>query len=100
MQSLNSRPSSLQAFIDSCCACAARRPEPADAVMAIAPHMHALLNEADSFLNPDHIHVTGVPADAPPVVSLHLYGRNMDSFHVYDLATRSRTRIQVPHNES
>jgi iron complex outermembrane receptor protein len=27
--------------------------------------------------NPDHIHRTGVPEDAEPVVSLHLYGRNM-----------------------
>jgi 3-mercaptopropionate dioxygenase len=50
--------------------------------------------------NPDHIHVTGVPEDAEPVVSLHLYGRNMDSFHVYDLETCSRARIFVPHNES
>ena len=194
MKPLDCTPAVLQAFIDTCCDCAAHHPEPADAVMAIAPHMHALLNEADSFLkpehlradvehyarnliyiapdqsmslfalvwspgqwtpihdhgswgvvgvlrgtlhergyiradadrglndgiellrggvllldpgtvtsfvpNPDHIHVTGVPADAPPVVSLHLYGRNMDSFHVYDIEARSRTRVQVAHNES
>ncbi len=36
--------------------------------------------------NPDHIHVTGVPADRAPVVSLHLNGREMDSFHIYDVA--------------
>ena len=50
--------------------------------------------------NPDHIHRTGVPADAEPVVSLHLYGRNMDSFHVYDLEARQRRRVNVAHNES
>jgi len=50
--------------------------------------------------NPDHIHRTGVPADAQPVVSLHLYGRNMDSFHIYDLDSRSRRRVNVAHNES
>jgi predicted metal-dependent enzyme (double-stranded beta helix superfamily) len=50
--------------------------------------------------NPDHIHVTGVSADRAQVVSLHLYGRNMDSFHLYDLASRSRRRVHVEHNES
>ena len=50
--------------------------------------------------NPDHIHRTGVPADAAPVVSLHLYGRNMNSFHIYDLASRCRQRVNVAHNES
>jgi len=50
--------------------------------------------------NPDHIHRTGVPEHAEPVVSLHLYGRNMDSFHIYDLDSRSRRRVNVAHNES
>ena len=50
--------------------------------------------------NPDHIHRTGVPEGAEPVVSLHLYGRNMDSFHIYDLDSRSRHRVNVAHNES
>ena len=50
--------------------------------------------------NPDHIHVTGVPADRRRAVSLHLYGRKMSSFNVYDLETRSRRRIEVAHNES
>ena len=50
--------------------------------------------------NPDHIHRTGVPDNAEPVVSLHLYGRNMDSFHIYDLESRSRRRVNVAHNES
>lgn len=50
--------------------------------------------------NPDHIHVTGVPAGRSRAVSLHLYGRTMTNFNVYDLATRSRRRIEVAHNES
>ena len=50
--------------------------------------------------NPDHIHVTGVPADRPRAVSLHLYGRMMSSFNIYDVAARSRRRIEVAHNES
>jgi predicted metal-dependent enzyme (double-stranded beta helix superfamily) len=50
--------------------------------------------------NPDHIHVTGVPAERSRAVSLHLYGRTMTNFNVYDLASRSRRRIEVAHNES
>jgi predicted metal-dependent enzyme (double-stranded beta helix superfamily) len=50
--------------------------------------------------NPDHIHVTGVPVEASPVLSLHLYGRNMNSFHMYDTAAGTRRRINVEHNES
>ncbi|MBI1244036.1 MAG: cysteine dioxygenase [Alphaproteobacteria bacterium] len=48
--------------------------------------------------NPDHIHVTGVDAAAEPCVSLHLYGRNMNSFHIYDLAAGTRRLIDVPHH--
>jgi predicted metal-dependent enzyme (double-stranded beta helix superfamily) len=50
--------------------------------------------------NPDHIHVTGVPADRSRAVSLHLYGRMMSNFNIYDPSTRSRRRIEVAHNES
>jgi 3-mercaptopropionate dioxygenase len=50
--------------------------------------------------NPDHIHVTGVPAERPRAVSLHLYGRTMNDFNVYDVPARSRRRIHVAHNES
>ena len=50
--------------------------------------------------NPDHIHVTGVPAGREPVVSLHLYGREMNSFHIYDTAAGTRQLINVPYNES
>ena len=50
--------------------------------------------------NPDHIHVTGVPTGGQCTVSLHLYGRNMNHFCMYDLATRSRKRVELAHNES
>jgi 3-mercaptopropionate dioxygenase len=50
--------------------------------------------------NPDHIHITGVPAERPRVVSLHLYGRTMNSFNTYDVAAGTRQRINVAHNES
>lgn len=50
--------------------------------------------------NPDHIHVTGVPADRPRAVSLHLYGRTMSDFNIYDVAGGTRRRVQVTHNES
>ena len=49
---------------------------------------------------PDHIHVTGVPSDRGRAVSLHLYGRTMCNFNIYDVPARSRRRIEVAHNES
>jgi len=50
--------------------------------------------------NPDHIHVTGVPQERSRVVSLHLYGRMMNSFNTYDVAAGTRQRVSVEHNES
>ena len=50
--------------------------------------------------NPDHIHLTGVGADRPQAVSLHLYGRNMNSFHLYDVAAGTRRKVDLAHNES
>ena len=50
--------------------------------------------------NPDHIHVTGVPSERSRAVTLHLYGRMMSSFNVYDVETRTRRRVNVVHNES
>lgn len=50
--------------------------------------------------NPDHIHVTGVAAGRSSALSLHLYGRTMSSFNVYDVAAGTRSRIEVAHNES
>jgi predicted metal-dependent enzyme (double-stranded beta helix superfamily) len=50
--------------------------------------------------NPDHIHVTGVPTERSRAVSLHLYGRTMSNFNIYDVEGRTRRRIEVAHNES
>ena len=50
--------------------------------------------------NPDHIHRTGVAAGRPQAVSLHLYGRHMDSFHLYDVAAGTRRKVNLAHNES
>ncbi len=50
--------------------------------------------------NPDHIHMTGVPEDRATCISLHLYGRNMNSFHIYDVAAGTRRLIDVPHHRS
>jgi len=44
--------------------------------------------------------MTGVAAERARCVSLHLYGRNMDSFHVYDVAMGTRRLINVPHYQS
>ena len=50
--------------------------------------------------NPDHIHKTGVSDSRTQTVSLHLYGRTMNSFHTYDTDAGTRQRIDVFHNES
>jgi predicted metal-dependent enzyme (double-stranded beta helix superfamily) len=50
--------------------------------------------------NPDHIHMTGVPVAREMAVTLHLYGRNMNSFHIYDVARGTRRLIDVPHQKS
>jgi 3-mercaptopropionate dioxygenase len=50
--------------------------------------------------NPDHIHMTGVPKERGTCVSLHLYGRNMNSFHIYDVAAGTRRMVDVPHHAS
>jgi predicted metal-dependent enzyme (double-stranded beta helix superfamily) len=50
--------------------------------------------------NPDHIHITGVPAERRRAVSLHLYGRTMNRFNIYDVAAGTRRGIDVAHNES
>ena len=48
--------------------------------------------------NPDHIHKTGVSDDRQQCVSLHLYGRDMSNFHVYDKDAGTRKLIDVKHN--
>lgn len=50
--------------------------------------------------NPDHIHMTGVSKARQRTVSLHLYGRNMSAFHIYDVESGTRKMIDVAHNES
>jgi len=50
--------------------------------------------------NPDHIHITGVPPERSRAVSLHLYGRMMNSFNTYDISAGTRQRVMVKHNES
>ena len=50
--------------------------------------------------NPDHIHITGVLHERERVVSLHLYGRMMNSFNTYDIAAGTRQRVNLAHNES
>lgn len=50
--------------------------------------------------NPDHIHVTGNADPEQRAVSLHLYGRTMASFHIYNLESGTREWVQVSHNES
>lgn len=96
----------LGAFIGRCREFMAAEDEPAAIVHRIAP----LMRGGGTFLpegavttfvpNPDHIHVTGVPEGGASAVSLHLYGRNMNSFHIYDLASGSRQRVDVPRYRS
>jgi predicted metal-dependent enzyme (double-stranded beta helix superfamily) len=50
--------------------------------------------------NPDHIHITGVPASRAMAVTLHLYGRNMNSFHIYDVEKGTRRLVDVPHQDT
>lgn len=46
--------------------------------------------------NPDHIHRTGVPRNEKRAVTLHLYGRHMNNYNVYDLELGRRAPIDVP----
>jgi 3-mercaptopropionate dioxygenase len=50
--------------------------------------------------NPDHIHMTGVAKVREACISLHLYGRNMNTFHIYDVEAGTRRLVDVPHHES
>ncbi len=62
----------------------------------------SLLNSGSvtSFVpNPDHIHVTGVPAERNRAVSLHLYGRVMNDYYVYDREKGTRKLISVDFNQ-
>jgi 3-mercaptopropionate dioxygenase len=50
--------------------------------------------------NPDHIHQTGVADDRPATLSLHLYGRMLNDFHVYDRGAGTRSLIRAHHTET
>lgn len=50
--------------------------------------------------DPDCIHLTGVGADRPQAVRLHLHGRNMNTLHLDDVAAGTRREVARPHNES
>jgi 3-mercaptopropionate dioxygenase len=50
--------------------------------------------------NPDHIHETGVPAKRKMAVSLHLYGRELNDYHAYDVERGTRKMINIPQYRS
>ena len=45
--------------------------------------------------NPDHIHRAGVPRDWELTITLHLYGRNMNCYNVYDMELGRRVPVDV-----
>ena len=48
--------------------------------------------------NPDHIHRTGVPRTRKRAVTLHLYGRQMNNYNVYDLELGRRYPVELTPN--
>ena len=50
--------------------------------------------------NLDHIHRTGCVENGSRCVSLHLYGRAMNSFYAYDLDEGTRALIEVAHKKT
>lgn len=50
--------------------------------------------------NPDHIHQTGCADDRPATLSLHLYGRMLNDFHVYDREAGTKRLIKAHHTET
>lgn len=79
-----------------------RRPDAGgDAGIDLAPGGTVLLTPGgvSTFVpEPDHIHITGVPDGRSRTVSLHVYGRLMSDFNVYDVEGRTRQRIHVTHD--
>ena len=49
---------------------------------------------------PHQLHSAGGAAQPPRTVSLHLYGRMMNSFNTYDVAAGTRQCVALAHNES
>ena len=50
--------------------------------------------------DPDHIHETGVAREREPTLSLHLYGRVLNDFHVYDRIAGTRERMRVAYRDA
>ncbi|MCA8915996.1 MAG: cysteine dioxygenase family protein [Planctomycetes bacterium] len=50
--------------------------------------------------NPDHIHKTGVPDTRGQAVTLHLYGREMNDYYCYNVATGRRSHVQVSYRDA
>ena len=50
--------------------------------------------------DPDHIHEAGVAADREPTLSLHLYGRVLNEFHIYHRETGTREVVSAPFSDS
>lgn len=48
--------------------------------------------------NPDHIHRTGVSRSREQAISLHLYGRDMNNYNIYDLELGRRKHIELEEN--
>ena len=101
----------LDRFIADCRGVLGRTEDAAERVTEIAPLMLALLQSGTGFLArstctkiPTTTRATpftsGVAATRRRCVSLHLYGRNMDSFHIYDVERGTRRMIDVPHYEA
>ena len=85
-------------IIDRIAAGTDRRPDGRDEAIKLSSGGIVLLTPGavSTFVpNPDHIHVTGVSADSERVVSLHLYGRAMTDFNVYDLVAGTRRRVEA-----
>ena len=58
-------------------------------------------NSVTTFVpNPDHIHKTGVPDTREQTVTLHLYGREMNDYYCYNVATGRRAHVQVSYRDA
>lgn len=50
--------------------------------------------------SPDHIHRAGVPEGRTETVTLHLYGRNMNNFNIYDVEAGTRSPFETKCSEA
>lgn len=73
-----------------------------DASVCLVPGAVALLppGAVSTFVpSPDHIHKTGNREGGEQCVTLHLYGRAMSDFNVYDLERGCREHVAVTHRD-